>query len=157
MIKKFFLTLSIVIASGLLLTNIYTSIVDATSWGSNFPDSIETARKYFAVVNPGTFFRIFSPLNQLIALVALIAFWKSVPSSRKFLGAALAVYVLTDVFTFGFFYPRNDIMFVTPITDIETVKQAWSQWNSMNWVRSAILAAGIVCSFLGLDRVYESR
>lgn len=157
MIKKFFLTLSIVIASGLLLTNVYTSIVDATSWGSSFPDSIETARKYFAVVNPGTFFRIFSPLNQLIALVALIAFWKSVPSSRKFLGAALAVYVITDVFTFGFFYPRNDIMFVNPITDMETVKQAWSQWNSMNWVRSAVLAAGIVCSFLGLNRVYENR
>src|SRR5258706_15825487 len=80
--KNVVLFASIAIASGLLLTNIYTSIIDAKSWGSNIPQSIETARKYFNVINPGNFFRIFSPINQLLGLLVLILFWKSSPAIR---------------------------------------------------------------------------
>ncbi len=154
MIKKLILFVSIIIASGLLITNIYTSIVDATSWGSNIPISIESARNYFAVVNPGTFFRVFSPLSQAFALLSLIVFWRSVPSSRKLLGVALACYVITDVFTFAYFYPRNDIMFFDTPTNVEAIKQAWSQWDSMNWVRSLLIAIGVCFSCLGLNNIY---
>jgi hypothetical protein len=154
MIKKLILFVSIIIASGLLITNIYTSIVDATSWGSNIPVSIESARNYFGVVNPGTFFRVFSPLSQALALLSLIVFWKSVPSSRKFLGIALACYVVTDAFTFAYFYPRNDIMFINAPMNVEAIKQAWSQWDSMNWVRSLLIAFGVCFSCLGLNNIY---
>jgi hypothetical protein len=153
MIKKAILFLSILVASGILMTNIYTSIVDATSWGSNIPESLQTAREYFKVVNPGTFFRIFSPLNQVLALVALVLFWKSAPASRKFLAAALVMYVITDVFTFAFFYPRNDIMFVNG-TDTAVMAKAWSEWNTMNWVRSLVIFTGVCCSFVGMEKVY---
>jgi hypothetical protein len=145
---------SIVIASGLLISNIYTSLVDATSWGSDIPASIETARNYFSVVNPGDFFRIFSPLNQLLALLSLIVFWRSVPSSRKFLGTALVIYVVADVFTFAYFYPRNEIMFGSSPIDLEAVRQAWTQWNSMNWIRSLIVAVGVCLSCVGLNDIY---
>jgi hypothetical protein len=153
MIQKIVLFLSIAVASGILAVNVYTSVVDATSWGSNIPESIHTARNYFKVVNPGTFFRVTSPLNQVLALLALVLFWKSVPSARMFLGIALGCYVLTDVFTFAYFYPRNAIMFVNG-TDPALIAKAWSEWNTMNWLRSLIIFAGLCTSFVSLDKIY---
>ena len=154
MIKKAILFLSIMVASGVLMANVYTSIVDATSWGSHIPESLHTAREYFKVVNPGTFFRIFSPLNQVLALIALVLFWKSDPGSRKFLAVALAMFVITDAFTFAYFYPRNDIMFVNG-TDASVMAKAWSEWNAMNWLRSLIIFTGICCSFISVDKIYS--
>lgn len=152
--KTNFLFASIVIASGLLLVNIYTSIVDARSWGSNIPESIATAREYFKAVNPGNFFRIFSPLNQLLGLIALIALWRSGPSMRITLGLALIFYVIAEGMTFAYFYPRNDILFKSAsLTDVSLLKKTWSEWNSMNWVRSLMLLAGLVCSFISLRKL----
>ena len=153
MIQKMVLFLSITVASGLLVTNIYTSVVDATSWGSNIPESLQAARDYFKVINPGTFFRVASPLNQVLAVIALVLFWKSVPSARLFLGIALGCYILTDAFTFAYFYPRNEIMFVKG-TDPAVMSKAWSEWNTMNWLRSLIIFAGVCASFVSLDKIY---
>jgi hypothetical protein len=152
--KTIILFASISVASGLLLTNIYTSIIDAKSWGSNIPDSIAAARAYFATVNPGNFFRLFSPINQLLGILVLILFWKSVPSVRMYTGAALLMYLVAEAMTFGYFYPRNAILFNTAsLTDIDLLKKTWSQWNSMNWVRSGVLLTGIIFSFLALFRL----
>lgn len=150
--KTLFLFASIILASGLLITNVYTSMVDATSWGSDIPNSIAAARAYFKEVNPGTFFRIFSPLNQLLGLVVVILFWKTTPAIRWSVTAAFVLYVLADVMTFTFFYPRNDIMFSTAaLTDVDTLRKVWSEWNSMNWVRSLVALLGVVCSCWGLN------
>jgi hypothetical protein len=156
--KIILLFASIVMASGLLITNVYTSVVDATSWGSNIPDSIEAAREYFKVVTPGNFFRIYSPVNQVLALLALILFWRTSPTIRLYLGIAFVIYVLADVMTFGYFYPRNDIMFKTaPLTDIALLKKTWAEWNMMNWVRSAVALCGLIFSFIGLDSIYSLK
>jgi len=72
--KNVILFASITVASGLMLANVYTSIIDAKSWGANVPESISVSRDYFKVVNPGNFFRIFSPLNQVLGILALIYF-----------------------------------------------------------------------------------
>ena len=125
--KKIILFLSIVLASGLLLTNIYNSLIDAKSWGADIPASLATARLYYKSVNPGNFFRIFSPANQVLGLLALIAFWKSSPRTRLYLGIAFFLYVLGDLFTFAYFYPRNEIMFKTAqLTDIDLLKKLLS-------------------------------
>jgi len=70
-----------------------------------------------------------------------------------FLGIALGCYVLTDVFTFAYFYPRNEIMFVNG-TDPELMSKAWSEWSAMNWVRSLVAFAGVCASFVSLDKIY---
>ncbi|HYU97761.1 MAG TPA: hypothetical protein VE977_02990, partial [Pyrinomonadaceae bacterium] len=75
--RKIALFASISIASGLMFANVYTSLVDAKSWGSDIPASIAAAREYFKTVSPANFFRIFSPLNQMLALAVLVLFWKS--------------------------------------------------------------------------------
>jgi len=84
--KKLFLFASIALASGLLFTNVYNSMIDSTSWGTDIPKSIETAREYFKAVNPGNFFRVFSPINQILGLLSLILFWKVSTKVRIYLG-----------------------------------------------------------------------
>ena len=140
--------------ASVLGVNVYTSVVDARSWGASIPDSILTARNYFKVVNPGTFFRTASPLNQLLALATLVACWKSGMKVRLYFGLALLVAVLTDVLTFAYFYPRNEILFRAAQSNADVFTKICSEWSTMNWVRSIILAFGLVCSMKGLDAYY---
>src|SRR5688572_28558401 len=121
MIRQILLGTSAAIAAGLLFVNVYTSIVDAPNWGADLPTSIQVARSYFSVANPGNFFRIFSPLNQLLALIAVIACWKV---NRYLAIGSLLVAIVADVFTFGYFYPRNEIMFMAPL-DTDAIRLAW--------------------------------
>jgi hypothetical protein len=154
--KTIALFASIIIASGLLFANVYTSLVDARSWGSEIPGSIAAAREYFKTVSPANFFRIFSPLNQVLALAALVLFWKSSSSIRMCLAAALVLYVLTDVITFGYFYPRNEIMFrAAQLSDVALLRNTWASWSAMNWVRSSILLAGVILSCVSLHKIYS--
>ena len=144
MIRPILLGLSAATASGLLFVNLYSSIVDAPNWGADIPNSIMNARNYFSVANPGNFFRIFSPANQVLALVAVILCWKN---NRYIALAALAAAVLADVITFGYFYPRNDIMFVNAL-DESAARIAWQEWSTMNWVRSAICVVNATLAFI---------
>ena len=137
MIRITLLGISAAIAAGLLFVNVYNSVIDATNWGATFPDSISAARQYFSAVNPGHFYRIASPLNQVVALIAVIACWKF-KRERYFAIASLVLAVLADALTFGYFYPRNDIMFAGPIENIDNIRLAWNQWTTMNWFRSAM-------------------
>jgi hypothetical protein len=152
--KKTILFLSIAVASGALFINVYNSVVDAASWGSHMPESIDTARQYYSTVTPATFLRVFSPLNQLLGLLALLVFWKTVPTVRKYLGIALVMYIATDALTFGYFYPRIAIMFETG-TSVEELSQAWKEWSAMNWVRSLVILVGVFFSSLSLHKTYK--
>ena len=147
MIRSILLALSAAIAAGILFVNLYTSLIDAPNWGANLPNSILAARQYFSVANPGNFFRIFSPLNQVFAIIAVIACWKF-KRERYIAFASLALAVLADAFTFGYFYPRNEILFVAPIeASIDNVRLAWEQWSTMNWFRSAMCAVNAILAF----------
>jgi hypothetical protein len=152
--KRSFLFASMCIAAGLTLTNIYTSLVDVPAWSHNVPASIETTRQYFSASNPGTFFRIFSPINQLLGLTSLILFWKRSSQVRMLLIAALILYVTGEGLTFQYFYPRNAILFDSQQVDAGTLQSVLAEWRSMNWVRSAIIATGVICSALALNKTY---
>ena len=152
--RKICIFASLALMAGVLIVNVYTSIVDARSWSSNIPDSIFTARNYFKTVNPGTFFRMASPINQLLALAALVACWNSGKKARLYFGVALLLAVLTDALTFAYFYPRNDILFRATQANADVLTKVCSEWRAMNWVRSAILAIGLLCSMKGLDAYY---
>lgn len=156
--KKLVVFASVSFASGILFVNIYNSLVNAVAVESNIPASVIATREYFKTVNPGDFFKIFSPLTQLLALVSLILFWKKSPPVRLLLGVALVCYVSADIFTFIYFHPRNDIMFLSEkLADTETLKRLASEWSSMNWVRSLIVLLGIVFSFLAIDKIYSLK
>ncbi len=157
MIRNTAIILATTFTSGLLFVNTYNSMIDAVSWGSNIPASIQTARDYFSNVNPGNFFRILSPINQVLTLLALVFCWKLGKTARIYCGAALIFAVAVDVFTFGFFYPRNEIMFTLPITtNLDAIKAAWSEWSTMNWVRSGVETVGLAFDFAALKLVFQS-
>jgi len=156
--KQIILFASISVACGLLFANLYSSLIDAKSWGSDIPNSMAITRDYFRTVNPGNFFRIFSPINQLLGIIVLILFWKTSPSIKLYLGAALVLYLLAEGLTFGYFFPRNDIMFRNAqLTDVDLLRKTLSEWTRMNWVRSGILLTGIFFSFLALHKIYAVR
>ena len=154
--KRSLAFLSLAVMAGVLAVNVYNSIVDTRSWGANIPDSIVTARNYFRVVNPGTFFRVVSPVNQLLALATLIACWKSGKSARLWFGLAFLFAVLAEGLTFGYFFPRNAILFTGGEMNAELLTKLYSEWSAMNWVRNALLAVGLVLSMKGVDSLYRS-
>ena len=65
------------------------------------------------------------------------------------------MYVLADLLTFAYFYPRNDIMFRTaPLTDTALLRDAWASWSQMNWVRTAVVLTGVILSSVSLHKIY---
>ncbi|PYS88280.1 MAG: hypothetical protein DMF62_10145 [Acidobacteria bacterium] len=155
-IQILILILAATVASGLLFVNIYTSMVDAPNWGRDVPASIVAAREYFSVKNPGNFFRVFSPLNQLLALTALVVSWWAPKSTFWICLAALILAVSVDVFTFAYFYPRNEIMFVAPIENIDAIRTALTGWQNMNWIRSGMIAVIVVLDYLAMMKISQS-
>jgi uncharacterized membrane protein len=155
--KKMVLYASVAFSSGLFFTNIYNSIVNAANWESNIPQSITATKDFFVVANPGTFFQLIDPTNMILIVLALILFWKKSSSIRLFLGIALLCYVSSMILTFTYFYPRNEVMFLSEqLPGTETLKKVASEWGRMNWVRSLIWLAGLICSFLALDKATSS-
>lgn len=156
--KKIILYSSITFMAGVAFANIYNSIVDTTIWISNVPDSIAVFRQYYHTVNPGNFFRVFSPINQLLALITLILFWKTSGKTRLFLGIAFVIAVLGDVLTFLYFYPRNDMLMKLPIHgNTERFITILKQWRFMNWIRTILILIGLAFSFLGLNEIYKQQ
>ena len=102
MARQIVLGLAVIVIGEVLGANVYTSWVDARNWAANIPSSLTTPRDYFALVNPGSFFRAMTPVAQLLALLALIVCWK-VPGARIAAAIALALTVTGDVMTFAYF------------------------------------------------------
>lgn len=155
--RKIVLYAAIAFSSGLFFTLVFNSIVNAANWESNIPQSINATRNFFLVANPGTFFQVLDPTTTLLTVLALILFWKQSSSMRLFLGIALLCYITSMILTFTYFYPRNDLMFLSKqLPDTETLIRAASEWGRMGWVRCLLSLAGLVCSFLALDKATSS-
>ncbi|NCU03915.1 MAG: hypothetical protein GXC73_08000 [Chitinophagaceae bacterium] len=61
------------------------------------------------------------------------------------------------ILTFTYFYPRNEIMFLSAqLPDTEVLKKAASEWGRMGWVRCMLSLAGVICTFLALDKAISS-
>ena len=149
--------MSIAVASGVLFANVFNSMIIAVATESNIPDSVIAGKEYFKFINPGDFFKIFSPASQFLTLLSLIIFWKSHKKVRLLLGVALLCYISGDILAFTYFHPRTDAIFSDPIPDSGTLKRLSSEWSTMNWVRSFILLTGLIFSFLAVDKMYTSK
>ena len=155
--KVAILCLSIMVASGLVMVTVYNTLVDAKSWSSDIPTSIQTARDYYKHVDPRRFYAILGPPNMLLSLLTIILFWKDGTSLRLYFGASFALYAAILVLTFAYFLPRDLILFTRPISDhIDEIKTAALQWSHMNWLRTLLGLAGVLSSFKGLDTYYRT-
>jgi hypothetical protein len=156
--KKLILFLSIICGSGLTMVTIYNTVVDAQSWGSDIPASIQAARDYFQHVDPRRFYEVAGPVNLVLIVLTLILFWKESVSLRFYFAASLASYTAILILTLAYFVPRNLILFTSSISDhLEQIRTASAQWSAMNWLRSLLGLAGVLFSFKGLDTYYATR
>ena len=150
--------MSIISASGLTMVSIYNTVIDAESWGSNIPTSIQTARDYFQHVDPRRFFTIAGSVNLILIVLTLILFWKDSVKIRVYFATSLVLYAAIVILTLVYFVRRDLILFTSSIPDhIEEIRMAAAQWSHMNWLRSLLGLVGVLFSFKGLDTYYKSR
>ena len=156
--KKLILFLSIICGSGLTMVSIYNTVVDAKSWSSDIPASIQTARDYFEHVDPRRFYEVVGPVNLILIVLTLILFWKDSVPERLHFAASFLCYAGILILTLAYFIPRNLILFTWSISDhLEQIRTASAQWSAMNWLRSLFGLAGVLFSFKGLDTYYATR
>jgi hypothetical protein len=48
-------------------------------------------------------------------------------------------------------------MFFSKTTNVEQLRSTWLEWRNMNWVRTLIVASGVVCSAMALHFSYAAR
>jgi Anthrone oxygenase len=156
MARRLVLMLAVTFSAGLLFANTYSSIVDARSLSSDIPASIATTRAFWKTFGPHAFFGRLSPAAIAIHVVAVVLAWRAGPNVRRYSIAALASLALVAPFTFLYFYPRNEILLHAPLTDIPALARAASEWSTMNWFRSALYGAALVCDFLALGALAGS-
>jgi Domain of unknown function (DUF1772) len=154
--KKLILFLSIICASGLTLVSIYNGVVDAQSWTSDIPTSIQTARDYFQHVDPRRFYAVAGPVNEILILLTITLFWKNGVSLRVYFGVSLLMYTAIVVLTLAYFVPRDLILFRSSIPEhLDQIRTAAVEWSRMNWLRPLLGLIGVFFSFKGLDTYYQ--
>jgi hypothetical protein len=147
--------LSIFMAAGLTTVTVYNTLVDAKSWRSDIPTSIQTARDYYAHVDPRRFYLIVGPPTVLLGVLTTILFWKDSVSLRLLFGASAGCYVVIVLLTIAYFVPRDLILFRGPIQGhVEEIRAAATQWSRMNWARTVLGCAGVLCSMRALHLYY---
>jgi hypothetical protein len=136
--------IALVLSAMLLGAGVYQNVVDAPNY-MGAPTSLEYARGFYHAANPGTFFRALVPATELFLLVSLVCNWRPAPRTRWKLAGALALLILTDVVTFRFHYPRNNILFVAPLTKPPAYyDRLVTEWAMGNYVRVALILAAVV-------------
>ena len=94
------------------------------------------------------------PATQLFLLLALVCNWKPTSATRWKLAGALAVLILSDVFTFRFHYPRNTILFVAPLTNPSAYyDRVVTEWAIGNYVRVALILIAVVLLVASIIRI----
>jgi hypothetical protein len=152
--KKLILLFSIICGSGLTMVSIYNTVVDAKSWSSDIPASIQTARDYFQHVDPRRFYEVVGPVNLILIVLTLILFWKDSVPERFYFAASFLCYAGILIVTLAYFIPRNLILFTWSIWDhLEQIRTASAQWSAL---RSLLGLGGVLFSFKGLDTYYAT-
>src|SRR4030095_15629623 len=97
------------------MVSIYNTIIDAESWCSNIPTSIQTGRDYFQHVDPRRFFTVAGPVNLILIVLTLILFWRDSVKIRVYFATSLVLYAAIGILTLVYFVPRDLILFTSSI------------------------------------------
>ena len=145
--------IALMVSAMLLGAAVYESVVVAPNL-QGAPASLEHARGFYHVTNPGVFFRVLSPATQLFLLVALVCNWKPTSGTRWRLAAALALAILADVITFRFHYPRNAILFIAPLTNAPAdLNRVAAEWATGNYVRIVLILTAVLLAMASMIRI----
>ncbi len=150
-VRSWVLTLAVIAVCMSLGGACYESVVMAPNYSVNVPESLTHARGFLTQSHPGNYFRVLAPATQVLLLLSVLLNWRT-RKARWWLVTAFALMVLTDVITYTFHYPRNDLMFVQPLENStpEALETAAREWGTGNYARIALIAGSAVVALRGL-------
>ena len=138
-------------ASALFGAALYDGVVLAPNLRGG-PAGLEHGRLFMSAATPAKLFRVLSPATQFLVLVAVVTNWSS-PQRRWPLVGALLALVLSDVITFAYHYPRNHLLFDSPLTvESERLSIAARQWATANLVGVALVLGAWLATLIALLR-----
>jgi hypothetical protein len=152
----------IVIAAALLLSSALfgAAIYDAVVLAPNLrrgPSGLEHGRLFLAAATPARLFRVLGPAAQILLLAGVVVHWAR-PGVRWPLAGALLALVLADAITFGYHYPRNHLMFDSPLTvEPRRLDAAARQWAAANLVRVVLVLGCWLATLVALVRFVAPR
>jgi len=136
-------------ASALFGAALYDAVVLAPNLRGG-PAGLEHGRLFMSAATPAKLFRVLSPTTQLLVLVAVVSNWPS-PQRRWPLVGALLALGLSDAITFAYHYPRNHLLFDSPLTvEPERLRVAARQWAAANLIRVALVLGSWVATLAAL-------
>ncbi len=147
-LRQLAVSLAIAVLCMLLGAAIYESVVMAPNYVHSLA-ALEHARGFREVSTPAAYFRILSPVGQLLLAASVVLSWRApARKARWLLLSALVAAVATDVVTFTFHYPRNEILFVAsldrPWVKLQRIAQEWA-WG--NYLRIVLLVIAVSAAF----------
>lgn len=105
------------------------------------PAQLEHGRRFMASATPANLFRRLAPACQALLLLTPVGRWSDA-GARWPLLAALVALLACDAITFKVHYPRNQLLFGSPLdVPAERLDQAARQWASANLGRAALVLA----------------
>jgi hypothetical protein len=150
-IREITVSIATVALCMLLGAAVYEAVVMAPNYALG-TRSLEHVRGFFVVSTPASFFRVLAPVAQLLLALSVAFSWRASPHRAKWLLlAALGIAVATDVATFTFHYPRNQVLFSAPLdrpsSELQRIAQEWAWGND---VRILLLVAAVIVAFSAL-------
>jgi hypothetical protein len=143
-------------ASALVGASLYDAVVLAPNLQGG-PARLEHGRLFMSAATPGNLFRILSPSTQVLLLLAVVVNWGTSRRRWPLVGAFLAL-VLSDVITFTYHYPRNQLMFEAPLTvEPEQLRIAAREWAAANLARVALVLVCWLATVTALMRLASTR
>ena len=92
-----------------------------------------------SAATPANLFRKLAPATQMLVLLSIATGWSNAYGRWTLVGALMAL-ILTDIITFKYHYPRNRLLFTTPLNELpEKLNIAARQWASANLVRIVLV------------------
>lgn len=130
--------LALLAVGALLGGSLYDTLVLAPNLHGG-PEGLDHGRRFLAAATPANFFRLVAPASQILVLAALAASWRA-KTIRVHLLVAFAALLIGDAVTFAYHYPRNDLMFTSPLTVApERLAAAALEWQRANWLRVVLV------------------
>lgn len=119
---------------------VFETFVNFPNWFRDVPSSLEAARDYFVVRNPGHFFQTIFPLT-ILSLIALLAVAWRFKKQRNLLLAALALMAAVEAGTIALMYPKIDVLLRegTASHSVEELRETGQSFVQFNYVRMALV------------------
>lgn len=137
---------------------IFSVLVEYPNWFADIPSSLEATRDFYKVLHPGYFFQIFGPLSVFSGLAFVAAGWRIV-GARKLVAVSVGLFVVIEMLTFFYIYPRLNILFVSDLTSqsVDALNTAARQFTLADNIRTLLCFTANAFAIAALFKFFKHR